>query len=615
MSESFASISKDLYLFRDTCNVYVIRNGSEAVLIDFGSGHVLDHLNEIGIEQVKAILHTHHHRDQAQGDLFAIERGIPIYVPQHERHLFDQVEIYWTTKQLYDMYNVRNTYFSLTRSVPVTGVLEDYDSFRWKDYEFKILPTPGHTLGSISLTTRIDGVIVAFTGDLIHSPGKVHTLFDMQYNYGALDGVEATVLSLNLLEEECPGLLCPSHGSVMKDVSKAFAKTKENLRSFYRLQSGGKLLVDEFDLTPVASRLLHGTQACSSFYAILSRDGKRAIFVDYGAPNYALFNPASAYFEAGERVRFIKHSLNRLRHQYGIETIEAVIPSHYHDDHINGIPYLQQQMGVEVWAYENMKEILENPAGELIGCVMPDPISVARTFKDEESFSWEGLNFKVHFTPGHCDYHMAMFTQIDGKRIAFSGDNVWPPDFVPSLIYRNHVHRTSHQITARLFQEHRPEVLCSGHGLFTNVVPEGYDMFLTNAKKLTELFGRLLPEESGILGIEPSWIQIYPYQLCGIPGKEIGLEVRVRNPLDSKTRVEFQWVLPETWTILPSTGSSELEEGKQESLSFSLSIPEGYCFTYPKMAIALDVSLNGERLGQIAEAVVEHERYGPAGAR
>ena len=86
-----------------------------------------------------------------------------------------------------------------------------------------------------------------------------------------------------------------------------------------------------------------------------------------------------------------------------------MLPSHYHDDHINGIPYLQKQLGVECWAYENMREILENPRGELIGCVLPTPIQVQRTFRDGERLDWEGFEFTIHYTPGHADYHMGMF--------------------------------------------------------------------------------------------------------------------------------------------------------------------------------------------------------------
>lgn len=248
-------LSEHLYLFGDTCNVYAMVHDGEAVLVDFGSGSALDHLSEIGAGRVVAILHTHHHRDQCQGDGRAVAEGIPI----------------------------------CACSAPRAG----------------------------------------------------------------------SYLCLLVLLRDRVGL---GRGPV---------------RGLWR-------------------------------------------------PDYALFSPANRHFEDGERVRFIEHSMERLRDQYGVRRIEAVLPSHYHDDHVNGIPYLQRELGAECWAYENMREILENPRGELIGCVMPTPVRVQRTFRDGERLQWRGLEFTIHYTPGHADYHMGMFGMIDGHSVAFSGDNLFP---------------------------------------------------------------------------------------------------------------------------------------------------------------------------------------------
>ena len=72
---AFERISEHLYRFEDTCNVYVVvdpQDTTRCVLIDFGSGACLDRLGEIGVSRVEWILHTHHHRDQAQGDHLAV---------------------------------------------------------------------------------------------------------------------------------------------------------------------------------------------------------------------------------------------------------------------------------------------------------------------------------------------------------------------------------------------------------------------------------------------------------------------------------------------------------------------------------------------------------------
>jgi len=72
-------ISPNLYLYEDTCHVYVVRDGDAAVLVDFGSGAVLDELAALGVTQVRAVLMAHHHRDQGQGLARAVAAGIPIW--------------------------------------------------------------------------------------------------------------------------------------------------------------------------------------------------------------------------------------------------------------------------------------------------------------------------------------------------------------------------------------------------------------------------------------------------------------------------------------------------------------------------------------------------------
>lgn len=75
-------ISPNLLIFEDTCNVYIVRSGLRAVLIDFGSGAVLDHLAGLGVSSIDGINHTHHHLDRCQGDSRAVARNIPIHVTE-----------------------------------------------------------------------------------------------------------------------------------------------------------------------------------------------------------------------------------------------------------------------------------------------------------------------------------------------------------------------------------------------------------------------------------------------------------------------------------------------------------------------------------------------------
>src|SRR4051812_21752816 len=84
-----------VWRFEDCCNVYLLRQGERGVLIDLGSGAVLDHLGEVGVRAVDAVYFTHGHRDQCQGAERALAAGIPLRFPAgarefvHPDHLTD----------------------------------------------------------------------------------------------------------------------------------------------------------------------------------------------------------------------------------------------------------------------------------------------------------------------------------------------------------------------------------------------------------------------------------------------------------------------------------------------------------------------------------------------
>jgi glyoxylase-like metal-dependent hydrolase (beta-lactamase superfamily II) len=109
----------------DTCTVYVLRAGRDAVLVDIGSGAVLDRLEELGIERVTDVLVTHHHRDQVHGLARAAAAGISIWVPPVERGLIEEIDLHWQTRPIDNDYDLREDRFSLRESVAVSGEVEE----------------------------------------------------------------------------------------------------------------------------------------------------------------------------------------------------------------------------------------------------------------------------------------------------------------------------------------------------------------------------------------------------------------------------------------------------------------------------------------------------------
>ena len=78
-------LAPDLFVWTDTCNTFVLRDGDAALLIDLGDGGVLDQLEAIGVRRVEWVLFTHHHREQCQGVARLAGMGARLAGPEAER--------------------------------------------------------------------------------------------------------------------------------------------------------------------------------------------------------------------------------------------------------------------------------------------------------------------------------------------------------------------------------------------------------------------------------------------------------------------------------------------------------------------------------------------------
>jgi glyoxylase-like metal-dependent hydrolase (beta-lactamase superfamily II) len=601
-------ITDNLFLFEDTCNVYLIRDGTRGVLIDFGSGKILDHLPALGVSNIDWIIHTHHHRDQCQGDRKAVDRGIPIAVPAHEQHLFADAQNFWRNRRIFHLYWVRNDFNTITENIPVARPLEDYSTMRWGSIDFFVMPTPGHTLGSITLIATVDGKRVAFSGDLMYAPGKIQTLYDTQVNYGGAEGIDLGIYALNQLGERKPELLCPSHGAVIPSPGDAIAQTAKALTDYYRFQTGNQPVVVHQPY-PVSPHLICHWATTSSFYALLSNSGK-AMFIDYGAASGIHFGNFERATPVDDRIRFVEHSIDRLKREYGVTSVDVVMPSHMHDDHMNGFPHLKRACGTKVWCYENMQDVFENPRGYNLGCILGEAFKVDRTFRHGERFRWEEYEFEITHSPGHTEYQMALFATVDGNRLAFTGDAFFPvPNGETSLrhniIYRNHVENDSHLKSIYNLIEHEPTLICPGHG---RAFPVDRSVMLATEQKFRKQqkwFFDILPDGETDFGMDPSWVRIYPYQIVIERGTRKSLRIDARNYYKEPMKLEVSLVAPSEWNIAPDVLTFEIPSQSSASKSVEIAIPKAWEAPGPRFAIAADVVRNGKYLGQVTEAVVE----------
>lgn len=600
------ALSENLFRYQDTCAVYVVRRGAVAVLIDFGSGVVLDALPALGITRVAAVLMTHHHRDQGQGLARAEAEGIPIWVPHTEQDLFHSVDAHWQAREVANNYNMREDRFSLLEPVHVAGTLRDYAAYTFAGVELRVLPTPGHTTGSISLLAEVDGRRVAFTGDLIAGHGKVWSLAATQWSYNGAEGVAASIPSLLALKAEAPGLLLPSHGVPIVEPGPAIDLLVERLRWLLteRHENPRLFLFMEQPYEALTPHLLRNRTSLAYGYVLVSQSG-RALLLDYGY-DFTTGLPAGAD-RAARRPSL--YTLRHLKRDHGVTRVDAALPTHFHDDHVAGFNLLRAVEGAEVWAPESFAPILEHPERYNLPCLWYDPIPVDQVLPLETPFQWEEYTLTLYPLPGHTRYAVAIFFEVDGKRVLVTGDQYqgeggdrW------NYVYQNGFTPGDYARSAALYRRLRPDLILSGHWLPLWVRPAYFDQLEALGATLEQLHMDLLPQDVDRgAGVPAATIE--PYTTTAQPGERLTYYVSAHNPFPYTAEAVIRLVAPEGWQVEPPEVRCPVVEHETATTRFFVTPPPG--LTVRRARLAADVTVAGQKFGQQAEALVTLTRSSP----
>ncbi|MCD8158840.1 MAG: MBL fold metallo-hydrolase [Clostridiales bacterium] len=138
-------------------------------------------------------------------------------------------------------------------------------------------------------------------------------------------------------------------------------------------------------------------------YVIICMETKKAIVVDPGADMQELFD-------------FIKNE---------DLTVEAIVLTHAHYDHIGGLKRLKAETQAPVVCGEDEAPVLKEPNLNLSLMFGAEPFSMTadRLLKDGEEFSFGSLKFKTLFTPGHTQGGICLY--FEEKSLLISGDSLF----------------------------------------------------------------------------------------------------------------------------------------------------------------------------------------------
>jgi len=577
MSSNLIPLNENLSVFKETINVGIIRNGDEAILIDFGTGEVLEILGRYGIKKITGVLFTHHHRDQALGVKEGIKTGTWIAVPENERDLFEDVSEYWNdpTKR-YHLYYFRSN-LVLAEPIKVDKALRDGEEIVWGPAKITAISTPGHTDGSMSYIVEIKDEKIAFCGDLIYDKGKILDIFSLQKGFGNLTDYHGfmfawkeSIGSLRHLLDMGITRLVPSHGQIIHKPKEAVDLLEERFRRCYEnyLSSSAlwhyfpNLLSEQSSKGPLASVPLKDTPPfllhIGTSWLIIS-ERKRAFILDCGSEE--VIKEVEALIEEGR-----------------IEKVDGIWITHIHDDHTDAIPLFRQRFSCEVIAEESVAKIVSNPKAWKLPCLSPNPIPIDKVVKDGESWQWEEFKLTAYHFPGQTLYHSGLLVEGKGYRLFFCGDSFTPTGLDDYCAYnRNFLSENEgYDYCLKLMEKIKPDLIFNSHidAPFSFTTKE-ISIWRETLKEREKLMGELLPWENPNFGLDPYWAFAYPYEQELSPGETGSVKVIIKNHSNQGIKFKIRARFPQELACANVSQWIEREiDGKEEGfIPLTFAIP------------------------------------------
>jgi glyoxylase-like metal-dependent hydrolase (beta-lactamase superfamily II) len=485
--------------------------------------------------------------------------------------------------------------------------VDEYRVRRYGAVDVLAVPTPGHTLGSTSFVVEKGGRRIALIGDLLAAPGKVPSLAATQWTYTGIEGLGSTILSgLGLLDRDVD-LLLPAHGDPIEEPRAAIELCNARLQALIDLRSPewDVAALREHPYVPISAHLLRNRTSVGNHYVLLSETGA-ALSIDFG---YDFTTGLPGPTDRAARRPWLE-TVPSLKRQHGVERMEVVLPTHYHDDHVAGMNLLRDVEGTQVWAAENMVDIFERPHRYDLPCLWYDPIPVDRRIDFGRPVRWHEYEITLHPLPGHTLHACAIEFEVDGRRVLATGDQQdgrWvpgaeKPEFL-NYQYRNGFDFDDFVRSAELYRRLRPDLMISGHWLPRPVTDEYLDMLLESGRELARLHRELLPLDRVDFGAGGFGARIEPYRSEARGGDPVALEVTVRNPFARAEEAVVRLVVPAGWSVEPQLCSLGIAANARAAVRFEVVAPAGR--PVRRARLAADVTVGGVRFGQQAEALVD----------
>ena len=324
----------------------------------------------------------------------------------------------------------------------------------------------------------------------------------------------------------------------------------------------------------------------------------------------------SSYIEAEDKSIFmfdcgykrILDELDRLAKSGTISRIDGIWVSHYHDDHLQMINYVRRKYGGQVYAQQELEDILENPRSYAMPALDPDSIHVDHSLSEGEVIHWHGYKLMAYYFPGQTIYHDGLLIEHDGTRVFMTGDSFanWGIDDYSSF-NRNFLGKdgavNGYERCIRLLLRLKPDLLVAAHWGGEPVSEEYLRKTLQLLQEREAAFSRLFPWDDVNFGLDPYWVRTYPYRQSIRKGQRVTIGVKIYNHADVPRQASVRLRVPSGWRT-EKGGSVTIAAHTEGTIRLRALAPQNP--PQRRQVLGVTVRFGGRNLGELAEAIVDY---------
>ena len=224
-----------------------------------------------------------------------------------------------------------------------------------------------------------------------------------------------------------------------------------------------------------------------------------------------------------------------------------------------------------------------------------------------QPFEWRGIEFFIEQHPGQTLYHHLIVFEVDGQKFLSIGDNISglcfaeQRDYIHSFIPKNRTPVSSYRDMPRQILGHAPDWLLTGHGGAVEFQREKIERWQQWMDRWAQLFTDIIDQPHPDMGMDPRWVEFYPYKKRIRPGEEVVFEVRVTNHETQNRKCALRFRSVEDVEVEPVACEVELAGRTTATCQARVRFPA--TFQTHSLTVLADVTWNGRHLGEIAEAV------------